>query len=482
MKRIVFAAICTAALTTSGSAVAQDSSHGGQDSGCGDLFGDLVHVKRSATGQPIVEMRWIEYPMGVYGWGFCPIPVDANNAEIGFLPFSCDAADPLAVVEVDYFGRLSGGRTKQRNIRMHFDEVISTIKDPEVTKVSRDPAGRMQLTYTVTDPITSVVATTVKVIDSPQENMALYRRVMAYGHIQTDPLEVDTSFHGDPALGVQYHPALEKADYAKFDPVMSDLLLPAGGAACFGAAGYGTVPVSACSAPLEVGSEDFVISAGFLGGAADKSGKITVDLTQYLNRILKIPSGAPEAAAALNTLPTIVRFCDANGVQQIADGASPPLSDEGTPLPWPVDPSPLDCGEYDVNPEFLAWLAALQTSGQMVTLPAEWVSQPEKEALLLEKIASQVATAKERFIDFGHVEPYVRATWFPYSTTVIKPVKTTTWSLTTVLVKSYLDYKNGPLGGEGLQGFISVATDSLRAVEFVHNYAVPDNLAPGWRW
>lgn len=483
MMRTLFAAMCTLALSMTGSAAAQDSGHGGGETGCGDLFGDLVHVKRVGTGQPILEMRWIEYPMGVYGWGFCPIPVDPGGAEVGFVPLSCDAANPLAVIEVDYFGRLSAGRTKERNIRMHFDEVISTIKDPAVTKVERDQVGRLRLTYTTTDPVTGAATTTLKVIDSPQENLALYRRVMAYGHIQTDPLEVDTSFHGDPALGVQYHPALTKADYAKFDGVADELLLPGGGTDCFDATGYGDVALDACGAPLEVSSEDFMIATGFLGGAADKTGKITVDLVQYMNRILKIPAGSGESAAALNTLPAIVRLCDASGVQQIGEGEPPPLSDEGTPLPWPTDPSPLECGEYEVGAEFLAMLATMRSLGHMVTLPVGWVPQPEKDALLMKNIDAEIAKVMERFVDFGHVEQYVRASWFPSTVTVIKPARNNTWVLASgVSIKSYLDYKNGPLSGDNIAGFISAATDSVRAVEFVHNYEVPDDLAPGWRW
>ena len=47
--------------------------------------------------------------------------------------------------------------------------------------------------------------------------MALYARLMKYGHLQTDPEEVDTFAHGDPAAGTQYHTALAAEDYAKFD-------------------------------------------------------------------------------------------------------------------------------------------------------------------------------------------------------------------------------------------------------------------------
>ena len=110
MRRIATAAFC-GALALAVPATAQD--HG---VGCGDVFGDLIHILRDAeTGQPILAQRWIELPGEVqgYGWGYCPIAVDAAGNEIGFLPYTCDAVNPVAVVAVDYFGRLNGGRTKE---------------------------------------------------------------------------------------------------------------------------------------------------------------------------------------------------------------------------------------------------------------------------------------------------------------------------------------------------------------------------------
>jgi hypothetical protein len=108
----LLAVTCLAALGINSSpAVAQ--------SGTGDVFGDLVHILRDpTTGQPILAQRWVELPGPVtgYGWGYCPVAVDVNGAEIGFIPYTCDPIDPTAVVDVDYFGRLNAGRTKERTI------------------------------------------------------------------------------------------------------------------------------------------------------------------------------------------------------------------------------------------------------------------------------------------------------------------------------------------------------------------------------
>jgi hypothetical protein len=105
-----------------------------QSDGTGDVFGDLIHILRDpGTGQPILAQRWVELPGPVtgYGWGYCPIPVSTAGDELAFIPYTCDPLDPTAVVDVDYFGRLNASRTRERVNRMHFDEVITTIKDAD---------------------------------------------------------------------------------------------------------------------------------------------------------------------------------------------------------------------------------------------------------------------------------------------------------------------------------------------------------------
>ena len=201
---------------------------GGGGGGCGDVFGDLIHILRFTnedgvnTGQPIFAQRWIELPKDEpgYGWGYCPIAIDEQGERIPFLPYSCDFDPAFAdlVTEVDYFGRLNGGRTKERNQRMHFNEVISNIKQAKQLRL--DPTGRLEMGFvdpavipnddvspsntcvTGGNPDLCVWAT----VDSPMESMALYVRLMKYGHLATDPMEVDTWAHGDPALGTQYNP------------------------------------------------------------------------------------------------------------------------------------------------------------------------------------------------------------------------------------------------------------------------------------
>ncbi len=419
-------------MTASGFAVAQShgggggGGGGGSASGCGDVFGDLVHIKRHpVTGQPILQKRWIE-EKGVEGWGYCPIPVDATGQEIPFKEdLSCDPVDADAVVEVDYFGRLSGGRTKERNGRMHFDEVISSIKDPAVGRVGQDETGRMHLGYDCA-PNTdgNLRCGSWRVIDSPMENLALYARLMKYGHLQTDPAEVDTFAHGDPESGTQYHPALSASDYAKFDGGMRHLL-PRGedsmspADTCFGVGG-GFNP--GCAQGERLGSRDFVRAGSFMAGAASKTGIITVDLVQYLNRILKITLDTEISTANVLTLPALIRDC----------GGGPAL-------------------DY---------------------LPAEQCS-------ISPAAAGLPAPADERFVNF-RATSYQRGAWRDRRLYVLKPIAgTTRWQeVRDVSLMDWLSDQNGPQPAPltGIDGFVLATSDGLRTIEFVHNYAIPEDL------
>jgi hypothetical protein len=372
--------------------------------GQGDVLGDLVHVKRDpVTGQPILQKKMIESPGDVLGWGYCPVPIDAYGMEIPLLDLSCDV-DPAAadrLVEVDYFGRLSAGRTKERNLRMHFDETIESIK--AAAAVGIDGAGRIQLG---TDCLPDGSCAVWKVIDSPLENLSLYHRIMKYGHIQTDPLEEDTDAHGDPAAGTVYHPALGPDDYAKFRSSVIALLPQT---ACF----TGTTFIDTCADRQSLTTEDFIRAASFLGGASDKHGKMTVDLIHYMNRIIKITVDTPDSLATLDTLPALIR--DENGN---------------------VAPAPIG-------------------------LPAP---------------------ADERLMDFSRAL-YFRDDRFATPVLALVPAGTGLWREDpAVSLLVFLRFINGaiPAPVANTLGFVKNASDAQRACEFVHNYAVPEDIGlPG---
>jgi hypothetical protein len=443
MKRIISRAFFAAVLFTFGVMPAYAQDHG-SESGCGDLFGDLIHIKRDpTTGVPILQKRSVLGAQDVRSWAYCPIAVDAAGNELGFLPDSCDV-DPATgtVVAVDYFGRLSAGRTKQRNIRMHFDEVIDKIKTSEA--VWRDATGRLALGINCVGPIGPDTASCDWTeIDSPVENLSLYHHLVKYGHFQTDPAEEDTWAHGDPALPTQYHPALAAADYAKFVGVTRSLLpVPVDAAATCFEAGNTT-----CFAPKALSKDAFMLASVLIATASDKTGRATVDLVQYMNRILKV------------TVPT--------------------------PDFVPVPPSRLypkyfDCGNDLLAPPLPREQCTLETAGP--TFPAP---------------------ANEPFVDFGNVA-YDRLAFFNTEVMALRPAATLElsnlrlkllavaalirepaadlWVVDqSVQMLEWLANRNpGYTSGTNMDGFVKATNDAVRSIEFVHNYRVPEDL--GWNF
>jgi hypothetical protein len=90
----------------------------------------------------------------------------------------------------------------------------------------------------------------------------------------------------------------------------------------------------------------------------------------------------------------------------------------------------------------------------------------------------------ERFVDFGAVDDgmYDRFEWrsdpFPQLILPATTEDTTDWYLgEDVSVLGWLEVANGPeVPYENIDGFVAAASDALRTIEFIHNYAVPDNL------
>jgi hypothetical protein len=437
MNRLLMAVLSVVMAGSGGAVLAQDSGHG-DSGGCGDLFGDLIHIKRNAAGQPILQKAWVALPGGGYGYAYCPIAVDRNGVELPFLApawddtqkkwiESCDVALESApyVVPVDYFGRLSGGRTKERNIRMHLDEVIANIKMAQL--VDREVTGRLMLgSLCALDNKGAPIASTCywKAVDSPQENIAVYQRIMKYGHLQTDPREPDPAA-GDPNALPAFRPALDATDRLKFMKSVQPLL-PDCTDAEFASVSTdpATYPASTwlCAQPQSLSADDFVFLAGTLAAAGDKTGSVSVDLVQYFNRIVRVDKTTEFAVAAKDLLPALYR------------------------------PSPLNPAENeDLN-----------------TLYPGKTNDP--------------FPANERFLNYGAVV-YHRDQWFNVRTGVIKPTNATTWVYDPrVNIRSYLEYANpswtSDSRNEGITGFFYATEDSLRTTEFFHNYAVPLNL--GW--
>lgn len=524
----------------------------------GDIFGDLIHIYRhEVTGQPIFAQRWVELPREEpgYGWGYCAIvetdlvldddgyPTHSGYpTRIPFAAYSCDLdtaaiAVPLAddfvagldtevwtdedietlaaglaaglaadmIVEVDYFGRLNGARTRENNLRMHFDEVISNIN--QAVRLKLGPAGRLMLEscatweYDPTDPTLENVCTSYawSTIDSPMESLGLYTRLNRYGHLATDPLEEDLFWHGDPALydgavpPYPTHPALTETDFDKFVAAGLGHLLPATTNVDFG--------------PEALTAKDFDSSAIFLGAAGSKTRWATVDLVQYLNRFLRIsvatddPNGAlpPSSYEPVESLPALYEDCWSKSVEPDYQGED---VEEGE------DPPAVDDLVYD----------------ECITCTADEVGNSDNTSCLTLKDADGdpiypdnsdlYAKMQERFMNFANAG-YTRANRPNVDDTLIMPFKgILEGSLYSYIDPDYpelgielastLEYFGGAFSapqtvnllewmdipnplelnsggtdfdyGSNIRNYVIGANDALRSIEFIHNYEVPADL------
>lgn len=263
----------------SGSGGGSGSGDGGQESSP-DL-GDLVLLLRDDNGVPLPSAAGCPIqPVNAIG---IPIPLDA---ECEIIVSECTILGGCLPVEVE-FGRTSVARSPEDVMEKSFDEAISTIKESK--SVSVEAAGRLLLEMEVLNAETGVSETVYKTIDSPLENLALYVQLMRMGHIQTANGVVSDS-NGDE---ITFRPALDPlVDYAKFSAELSCLLPTLDGSIV----------------AEELSNCDLLFSSFFLAAAADKTGEITVDMVQYLNRILEIPN----ATNSLSGNPAFVDFTQFN--------------------------------------------------------------------------------------------------------------------------------------------------------------------------
>lgn len=243
------------------------AGQGGGGGGCGDLYGDLYVIARDDNGVPLAVLWPIEgVPTPVHQ----PLDIDGNPIPLG--PEG-DALFEEDLVEVE-FGRCNSMRAPAKVSKMRFDSVISAIRAADT--VRRGVDGRLVLEFD------GVRAT----LDSPVENLALYKHLMKRGHFQSDPMAIDDS-HGTHGETV-YRPALREEDYAKFLGIVR-CLLPNDGNITWDANGHPD-PVWLQPEPLD--NRDLRTAACLLAAGADKTAWITVDTVEYLHGIMGIKGPA----------------------------------------------------------------------------------------------------------------------------------------------------------------------------------------------
>jgi hypothetical protein len=166
------------------------------------------------------------------------------------------------------------------------------------------------------------------------------------------------------------------------------------------------------------------------------TGKITVDLTQYVNRILKITKKTEVTKSTLSTLPALYRDC------------------------WSSDVNPEDPPEEGpfIDPEY--------TDCEIV--PADPILTPEYDLY---------PDIQELFVDFSGLTEYERDF---ENVKVILNSSETSWLLSTnESLNDWVALVNGHQGNNetsDIEGFVASGNDVLRAIEYVHNYDPPVNL------
>lgn len=213
---------------------------GGGNGGDGDStapdLGDLIILYRNADGVPVpsvpVDVQDPETGETVNG-GLCWQPIAFEPASCGAqaIPFDDNSGQYLVPVnqyscgvetgytactqEVD-FGRVNAARSPEQVFDSQLADVFVNLSTAD--QISLDPAGRL-----VASTCDSTLDNLAKTIDSPLQNLAIYRELILTGNI---------------------------------------------------------------GAPLPQGRAILDIAATGLGAASDKSGEVNIDLVAYLNQIM----------------------------------------------------------------------------------------------------------------------------------------------------------------------------------------------------
>jgi hypothetical protein len=193
---------------------------------------------------------------------------------------------------------------------------------------------------------------------------------------------------------------------------------------------------AACATAHDLDGKDFSRGASFLGGAANKTGKVTTDLVQYLNRILKITLKTTTTVSTTKTLGALVRDCP-------SDPAIPnPEAEPQVEPTYNMNGCTIDEADVGVDPD---------------------------------KVFPDL---HERFVDFA-VADFTRGdTMDEPIVTIIRPEAEGSWVEDEASLMDWLAYRNGvPAGAvENIDGFVAAGNDAVRTIEFIHNYAIPEDL------
>jgi hypothetical protein len=312
----------------------------------GEDYGDLWVIYRDGNGEPILGDEGCVQPIAAEGYLITMVFVE-GKCEL----LEEDVDDVQEIV----MGRLNIARSPADVLEASYDEALSTLNN--AITIGLDGAGRLKVT--IFDEVSG--SDIEKRIDSPLENLALYKAMMLNGYL---PGLLKT----EEELGTLAHLL------SGFD-------------------GTDDTPLS---------QADFRQAAAFLGGAADKAGGISLDLLITLNGFL--------------------------GLNNKGNGS--------------------DIEYYDFTSfDYSAELRATTHEGRVETLLV--VDDPEAPLMSASFHVANVSIAGIGFADL--LDPYRKNL-----STDDDPVP-------------YLYFEIG-----GAWKFAQAADDALRAINFIHNFEVPE--------
>ena len=187
-------------------------------------FGDLIIIKRYLdNGVPELDANDCWQPIASES-ELCPLPAGTT---VPVDPDTCAVLEPTCTQEVE-FGRINEARSPDSVFEAQLEDAVVKLATADCR--SLDPAGRLVAKTDVADGDEVTVLSST--IDSPLQNLAMYRQLMLTGSL-------GTPFPGD--------------------------------------------------------DQPLVAAARALGASADKSGGINVDMVVYLNQIMGLVDAAPAA-------------------------------------------------------------------------------------------------------------------------------------------------------------------------------------------
>lgn len=363
------------------------------------------------------------------------------------------------------FGRLNLSRAPEAVLQAAFDEAISTINSDDTISISRDAAGRLLLEKNVYSEsevdecgAPAWLGTTFKAIDSPLENLAFYVKLIKDGHLVTPGDErepIDRSEKGGipiwkllelsdgPSDSLRPTVDIEKmkangfdnlvdvtavdycTDYLCYDASGTKVDCEGEGVAsrkliAFEGEGCGEKGIVSDDGSYAASGADFDFAAAFLAAAADKTGKIGVDMIVYLNSIL--------------------------GINKVVGYSA--YDTDGNPTADAID--------YSHEPVYFDFSSAVEPDGPLSYDRASVVGKPDRGGGMVSVLVGGEGSWTEQTIDLLDENQNSEVRFRSLGRDVLTGAP------------------NGLLGATDILGFTQMADDDLSIIEFVHRYQIPE--------